>query len=284
MNPSKIFIVGAKGQLGTALRAQYPQAQFADVGELDITDKKSVENFDWSGIDAIINAAGFTNVDGAETDEGRVAAWKVNAEAVGNLTHPAWREDMTIVHISTDFVFDGTNKEHTEDEPLSPLSVYGASKAAGDLLITQLDKYYLLRTSWVIGEGKNFVRIMLGLGQKLDELGVIDDHVGRPTFTVELVRAIDYLLTSKAPFGTYNVSNSGDPVSWAGLTRQIFADAGLNVKVNNITNEEYYRDKPGSAPRPLSSTLNLNKIQATGLTSVDWKEDLKKYIETEISK
>ena len=150
--------------------------------------------------------------------------------------------------------------------------------------MSQFDKYYLLRTSWVVGEGKNFVRIMLGLGEKGNELSVINDHIGRPTFTAELVRAIDHLLTSEALFGTYNVTNSGDPVSWAGWTRQIFADAGFDTKVKNITNEEYYRDKPGSAPRPLNSTLKLDKIQATGFKSTDWKEDLKKYIEKEQAK
>lgn len=284
MNPSKIFIVGANGQLGTALKAQYPEAQFADIDELDITVKKSVDAFDWSGIEIVLNAAAYTNVDGAETPEGRVAAWKVNAEAVKHLVRVAREYDMTVVHLSTDFVFDGTKKEHKEDEPFSPLSVYGDSKAAGDLLVTQLDKYYLLRTSWVVGEGKNFVRIMLGLGEKGNEISVINDHIGRPTFTAELVRAIDHLLRSRSPFGTYNVTNSGEAVSWAGWTRQIFAYAGFDTKVINITNEEYYSDKPSAAPRPLNSTLNLTKIQATGFKSTDWKEDLKKYIEKEQSK
>ncbi len=285
MDQSKILIIGAKGQLGLALKAQYPEAQTVDIDELDITDKKSVESYDWSNVDIVLNAAAYTNVDGAETAEGRVAAWKVNATAVKNLTYAVWQHQLSaVVHISTDFVFDGSKKEHTEDEPFSPLSVYGDSKAAGDLLVSQVDKHYILRTSWVIGDGKNFVRIMLGLGQKLDELGVIDDHLGRPTFTSELVRAIDHLLTNNAEFGTYNISNSGDPVSWAGWTRQIFADAGYDCKVNNITNEQYYSDKPGSAPRPLSSTLSLEKIHATGFESRDWKDDLKDYIKKELAK
>jgi len=166
MDDSKIFIVGANGQLGTALRAKYPNAKFADVGELDITDKASIDGFNWSGVKVILNAAAYTNVDGAETPEGRVAAWRVNAEAVGNLTHQVRRNNMTLVHISTDYVFNGSEDTHTEDEHFSPLSVYGASKAAGDLLTSQVDKHYILRTSWVIGEGKNFVRTMLDLGKK----------------------------------------------------------------------------------------------------------------------
>lgn len=281
MNTSKIFIVGANGQLGTALRAQYPDAQFADIDKLDITDEKSVDNYDWSKIDVVINAAAYTNVDGAETDEGRIVAWKVNAKAVEILTHASWRHDFTLVHISTDYVFDGRQKEHLEDEPFSPLSVYGASKAAGDLLVSQLDKKYILRTSWVIGEGKNFVRTMLSLGKKGVSPTVVHDQIGRLTFTSELVRAIDHLISTKADFGTYNVSNDGDAVSWADVTREIFEQAGIDQTVSDTTTQEYYKDKEGIAPRPLNSTLKLDKIQATGFKSVDWKEDLKKYIKKE---
>ena len=138
MNSNNIFIVGANGQLGRALRQQYPEAQFADIDEMDITDRRSVESFDWSGISIVLNAAAFTNVDGAETPEGRVAAWKVNASAVANLTRVCRTHNMTLVHISSDYVFDGTKEPHFENEDFSPLSVYGASKAAGDLLVEQL--------------------------------------------------------------------------------------------------------------------------------------------------
>ncbi len=123
MDDSKIFIVGAKGQLGLALREKYPQAKYADAAELDITDKKAVENYDWNGTEILINAAAYTNVDGAESPEGRRAAWAVNADAVGNLVAVAAQYDMTLVHISTDYVFDGTEQVHTEDESFAPLSV-----------------------------------------------------------------------------------------------------------------------------------------------------------------
>ncbi len=280
-----IFIVGANGQLGTALRAKYPDAQFADIDELDITDKKSVEAFDWSGIDVIVNAAAYTNVDGAETPEGRTAAWSVNAQAVKYLTHIFWEHQMSaFVHISTDYVFDGTNKPHNEDESFSPLSVYGASKAAGDLLVSQVDKHYILRTSWVIGEGKNFVRTMLELGQKGVNPSVVSDQVGRLTFTGELVGAIDHLLDTKAPFGAYNVSNDGEPASWAEITRTIFEYAGLANTVTDTTTAEYYRGKESIAPRPLQSSLSLDKIKAAGYSPKDWKEDLKAYIEKELKK
>lgn len=282
MDDSKFFIVGANGQLGTALRDKYPNAKFADIRELDITDQRSVEGFDWSGTEVILNAAAYTNVDGAETSEGRIAAWKVNADAVANLVAVAAQKNMTLVHISTDYVFDGTQELHTEEEPFSPLSVYGASKAAGDLAVSLLPKFYILRTSWVIGEGKNFVRTMLGLAEKGISPSVVADQIGRLTFTSELVRAVDHLLSNKSSYGTYNVSNGGGPASWADITRKLFELSGhTELTVTDTTTEEYYRGKDGIAPRPLQSTLDLAKLNATGLESRDWYDDLKEYIKKE---
>lgn len=279
MNSNNIFIVGANGQLGRALRQQYPEARFADIDEMDITDRQSVESFDWSGISIVLNAAAFTNVDGAETPEGRVAAWKVNASAVANLTRVCRTHNMTLVHISSDYVFDGTKEPHFENEDFSPLSVYGASKAAGDLLVEQLDKFYLLRTTWVIGEGKNFVRTMLGLAEKNISPTVVHDQIGRLTFTRELVRIIDHLLSTQAPFGTYNATNDGPLESWADITRRIFKLAGRDdLTVTNTTTAEYFAGKDGIAPRPLGSDMSLDKLHSTGFTSHDWTHDLKDYI------
>jgi dTDP-4-dehydrorhamnose 3,5-epimerase len=277
MKNEEIFIVGAKGQLGLALQAQYPGARWADIDELDITNKESVENFDWSGIKILLNAAAYTNVDGAETD-GRTAAWAVNADAVANLVSIAAHYDMTIVHISTDYVFDGTQSPHTEDEAFAPLSVYGASKAAGDIAVSLAPKFYILRTSWVIGEGKNFVRIMLGLAEKGINPTVVADQIGRLTFTSVLVGAIDHLLHTHAAFGTYNVSNEGDSVSWADITREIFKLADKDNTVTDTTTAEYFAGKEGIAPRPLQSTLDLTKIKATGFTPNGWRDDLAAYI------
>ncbi len=283
MDDSTIFIVGANGQLGTALREKYPNAKSADIEELDITDSNSVNSFDWSGIKVLINAAAYTNVDGAETPEGRVAAWKVNAEAVKNLTHIAWKHNIILVHISTDYVFDGTKTPHSESEYYAPLSVYGASKAAGDLLVSQLEQYYILRTSWVIGEGKNFVRTMLSVAQKGIDPAVVSDQVGRLTFTSELVKAIDHLLSNHCEFGTYNVSNDGLPASWADITRKIFSFAGYKNSVTDTTTEEYYKGKEGIAPRPLQSIFDLAKLQSTGFTSSDWEKDLESYVKKEMN-
>lgn len=279
MDNSKIFIVGANGQLGTALREQYPGSKFADIAEMDITDRQSVESYDWSGIEIILNAAAFTNVDGAETPEGRVASWKVNASAVANLVQVCLKHDMTLLHISSDYVFDGTNEPHTEDEPFSPLGVYGQSKAAGDIVVGVLPKHYLLRTTWVIGEGKNFVRTMLELAKKGVSPTVVSDQVGRLTFTSELVRSIDHLLTNKADYGTYNVTNNGPLASWAEITRQIFKLAGYDkLSVSDISTADYYAGKEGIAPRPLGSDMSLDKLHSTGFESRDWQEDLKNYI------
>jgi dTDP-4-dehydrorhamnose 3,5-epimerase/reductase len=276
-----IAIIGSKGQLGTALCAKYPDSVAVDLDDLDITDRRAVANFKWEGIDVLINAAAYTNVDGAESPEGRVAAWSVNADAVANLVAAAAQHDMTIIHISTDYVFDGTKNNHKEDEPFSPLSVYGASKAAGDLLVSLAPKHYILRTSWVIGEGKNFVRTMMGLAEKNISPAVVHDQIGRLTFTTELVRAIDYLLSTnpQLPFGTYNVTNDGPSVSWAEITREIFKCMGrTELTVTNITTTEYFAGKSGIAPRPLQSTLSLKKIQTAGFISVNWLNELKNYI------
>jgi dTDP-4-dehydrorhamnose 3,5-epimerase len=283
LDDSTFLIVGANGQLGQALQAQYPDARTADTEELDITDAEAVRNYDWSGITVIFNAAAFTNVDGAESPEGKKAAWAVNADGVANLAKAAADHDIILIHISTEYVFDGTKSPHKEDEPASPLSEYGKSKATGDEQAAKAPKHYIVRVSWLIGEGPNFVRTMLGLGQKGVSPKVVSDQVGRLTFTTELVRGINHLLAVKAPYGTYNLTNSGEPVSWADVTREIFKDAGFSdLTVTDTTTEEYFADKPEAAKRPLQSTLALDKIETTGFKPTDWREDLTQYVKKEL--
>ena len=281
MDNDAIVIIGSKGQLGTALREQYPGSRAVDMDELDITSSEAVDAFDWTGVKYILNAAAYTNVDGAETDEGRGISWKVNAVGPRNLTAAAIRNDITLVHISSDYVFDGTTNPHTESEAYTPLSVYGESKAAGDIALSLAPKHYILRTTWVIGEGKNFVRTMIGLAQKGVEPTVVSDQIGRLTFTKELVRAIDHLLQNNAEYGTYNVTNDGASKSWADITRDIFQIAGYDLQVTDISTTDYYAGKEGIAPRPLLSTMDLTKLQSTGFESNDWSEDLKQYIAKE---
>lgn len=282
MNDSKFAITGANGQLGKALQAKYPNATAVDYQELDITDSAAVNNFDWSNITHILNAAAYTNVDGAESAEGRVRCWKINGSGVANLVNVARKNNITLVHISSDYVFDGTKDNHIEDEEFSPLSVYGASKAASDLLVSTLEKHYILRTSWVIGDGNNFVKTMMSLAEKNISPTVVHDQIGRLTFTSELVRAIDHLLSKNSAYGTYNVSNDGNPASWADITREIFKLLNRDeLVVTNTTTAEYFAGKEGIAPRPLQSTLGLSKIESTGFQPNDWCTDLETYIKKE---
>ncbi|MDB5163557.1 MAG: dTDP-4-dehydrorhamnose reductase [Candidatus Saccharibacteria bacterium] len=279
----KLLIIGANGQLGKALQAQYPDAQALDTNQLDISDRQAVDSYNWEDVTTILNAAAYTNVDGAETAEGREAAWATNATAPAHLARQCIKHGITLVHISTDYVFDGTRDPHTEDEAYAPLSVYGQTKAAGDIAVSLNPQHYILRTSWVIGDGKNFVRTMLGLGQKGVDPKVVSDQIGRLTFTTELARVIDYLLANRLPYGTYNVSNDGPPASWADITRQIFAAAQLERTVTDISTAEYYKDKPEAAPRPLKSTLDLTKIKSVGFEPADWQDNLKTYLQKELA-
>lgn len=285
MDESTFLIVGANGQLGRALQARYPNARTTDTKNLDITDAEAVKNYDWSAITVIFNAAAYTDVDGAETAEGEKAAWAVNDCGVKYLAEAADRHDITLMHVSTEYVFDGTRSPHTEDEKPSPLSEYGKSKAAGDEQAARAPKHYIVRVSWLIGDGNNFVRTMLGLGKKGVSPSVVADQVGCLTFASELVRGIDHLLSTKAPFGTYNLTGGGEPASWAEITRIIFKDAGWeDLAVTDTTTAEYFADKPDAAKRPLQSTLSLDKIKATGFKPTDWREDLMQYVKKELAK
>lgn len=282
MDSSTFLITGANGQLGRALQERYPSARIAASDTLDITDAAAVRAFDWSGITTILNAAAYTDVDAAETPEGRLSAWQVNASGVRNLAEAALAHELTLVHISSDYVFDGRTDNHPETEPFTPLSSYGSSKAAGDIAASLVPKHYVLRTTWMIGEGKNFVRTMLGLGQKGISPTVVADQIGRLTFTSELVRIIDHLLTSSAAYGAYNATNDGEPASWADITREIFRIAGYDLTVTDTTTADYFADKISVAPRPLLSGMNLTKLHATGFKSHDWRQDLNTYLSKEL--
>ncbi|HUC89540.1 MAG TPA: NAD(P)-dependent oxidoreductase [Patescibacteria group bacterium] len=285
MDESRILIVGAYGQLGQALQHRYPKAIAVDRDSFDMTDWETVRNFDWSKVDVIINAAAYTNVDGAETEEGRPLAWKINATGPGYLSKVATEHGLTLVHVSSDYVFDGSRSPHPEDEDVAPLGVYGQAKAAGDIAASVTPKYYIMRTHALIGEGPNFVRTMLGLAAKNISPTVVSDQITRLTFTPTLVNAIDHLLKNKAEFGIYNLSNDGDPASWADVTRAIFKEIGRDdLTVTDTTTEQYFKSKSNIAPRPLRSFFDLNKIKATGFTLPDWHSELHNYIEAEQAK
>ncbi|MET1005656.1 MAG: bifunctional dTDP-4-dehydrorhamnose 3,5-epimerase family protein/NAD(P)-dependent oxidoreductase [Propionibacteriaceae bacterium] len=278
MPDRKTLILGASGQLGRALSAAFPDADAVGRAELDVTDPAAVAGFDWAGYGVVVNAAAYTAVDAAETHEGRRQAWATNVSAVRALVTAARRNRLTLVHISSDYVFDGTVEEHDEDEPFSPLGVYGQTKAAGDALVASLDAHYTLRTSWVIGDGKNFVRTMASLADRELSPGVVADQYGRLTFTTEIVRALQHLLDVGAPYGTYNVTNSGPAVSWADIASTVFEARGRAASdVSRVTTEAYGADK-SLAPRPQHSVLSLDKIQATGFVPVEASVSLKEYL------
>ena len=285
MDSSRFFIVGANGQLGKALQARYPDAIAVDRDTFDMTDWQMMSGYDWSKIDVILNAAAFTNVDGAETPEGRIAAWKVNATAVGYLAKTAAQHDLTLVHVSSDYVFDGSRSPHPEDEDVAPLGVYGQAKAAGDIAASVASKHYIMRTHALIGDGPNFVRTMIGLAAKNIAPTVVADQITRLTFTHSLVDAINHLLNTKAAYGIYNLSNDGEPASWADVTRAIFTEIGRDdLAVTDTTTEEYFKSKPNVAPRPLKSYFDLAKIKAAGFTPTDWRSELHAYIGAETAK
>ena len=280
IRPKKTLIVGANGQLGRAFQALYPDAECVDRDSLDISSPDIFTARRWRDYGVILNAAAYTSVDLAETEEGRRDAWQANATAVANLAKIANEYDITLVHVSSDYVFDGTAREHTEDEVFAPLGVYGQSKAAGDIAAATAPRHYIARTSWVIGDGKNFVKTMEMLAEKGIKPSVVSDQIGRLTFTQDLAAGIKHLLDSQAPFGTYNISNDGEPVSWAMIAKEVYELSGKSADdVSPVTTAQYYEGKEGIAPRPLQSTLKLDKIKATGFTPRNWKEALREYLE-----
>jgi dTDP-4-dehydrorhamnose reductase len=278
--PKQILIIGSAGQLGRALQAALPTAVPITRETLDLTRPESIESFDFAPYRVVINAAGYTKVDAAETDAGRREAWAVNVGGVSALVEAARKHRFTLVHVSSDYVFDGSEPLHSETEPFSPLGVYGQTKAAADALVGSLPAHYVLRTSWVIGEGHNFVRTMASLADRGVSPDVVDDQFGRLTFTTELSQAIVHLLETEAPYGTYNLSNDGEPMTWAGIARAVFAARGRNAdSVKSVTTAEYGAGK-ALAPRPRHSVLSLDKIISSGFRPADAMTGLKKYLST----
>ncbi|MEE1650719.1 sugar nucleotide-binding protein [Brachybacterium sp. J144] len=286
--PRRTLVVGATGQLGRALARRWAERSDVDLvgrDRLDVADAESVAGFDFSPYGVIVNAAAYTAVDLAETPDGRRDAWVTNADGVARLVAAALEQRATLVHVSSDYVFDGTLEVHAEDEPLSPLGVYGQTKAAGDRVVQTLPDHYIVRTSWVVGEGRNFVATMASLAERGIDPNVVDDQIGRLTFTEDLAAGIEHLLTVRPAPGTYNLSAAGEPTSWAGIAQQVFTLTGHDPgRVTPVPTADYYAAQHRSegdgsiAPRPRRSVLDLAKIEATGFAVRDQAEALREFL------
>ena len=278
----KILVTGAKGQLGTEVAKQGNEHELilAGRGDLDITDARKVTScLQELKPDAVIHCAAYTNVDGAESDED--GAFRVNVVGAQNLAAGCLEIGARLVYVSTDYVFDGTKQGvYREFDPVNPQTVYGRTKWQGEELVRQiLGRHYIVRTAWLYGEGKNFVRTMLQLAEKQHTLKVVADQIGTPTSTVDVTRAIYRLLDSDA-YGTYHASCQGQ-CSWYDFACEIFRKAGKQVQVLPVTTAEFSRP----AKRPAYSVLDNYMLRMTvGDLMRSWQEALAEYIQLELNR
>lgn len=277
----KILITGANGMLAKAVRNELKNEELilTDVADLDITDIDAVRKFvEETKPEYIINCAAYTAVDKAE--EQLEIARKVNADGPKNLAIVANEEDITLVHISTDYVFGGdkgVEDVYTEDEEKNPVTVYGITKLEGEqAIIDSCFKYYIFRTAWLYGDGNNFVRTMLNLGKEKNELNVVADQHGSPTYAVDLASIIHQAIEKEIPYGIYHATNQGY-TTWYEFTKEIFEFAGIDCKVNPVTSEEFVRP----AKRPKNSKLSKEKLIKAGIYVPEYRDALKRYLKEE---
>ena len=247
----RVAVRGAGGQVGQALTEQWPDAVAFGHPDLDIRDAEAVVGVDWSCFDLVMNTAAYTAVDDAESADGRAAAWRANVVGVAHLVRTLNAHGPILVRLSRECVFDGRSPGETrKDAPLSLLSAYGASNAAGDVAAVPAQRQCLIRTTWVVGEGCNFVRTILSPRGSRDRAPAVADQVGRPTFADGLVDAVVQLTSTAAPYATYHVRNSGEPTTWADLACLTSALAGGSPsEVIGTTTAAYFADKRRAGAR-----------------------------------
>ena len=286
----KILVTGCNGQLGRAIRKEYEGEEGSfintDVAEgdgvraLDITDIKAVLALvEETRPDVIINCAAHTNVDACETQWD--LAYKINAIGPRNLSIAAAKVGAKMIHVSTDYVFEGNGtRPYTEFDEIHPVSAYGKTKAEGEKFVREFaGKYFIFRTAWLYGEGKNFVKTMLRLAENHDELTVVADQQGSPTSAVELARAIHHFEPTEN-YGTFHATCEGD-TNWAVFAEEIFKRAGKTTKVTHVTSEQYAQMNPASAKRPAYSILENYMMKLTdGYRMADWQDALDEYMKT----
>ncbi len=277
-----ILITGSNGQLGNEMQqaaVRFPDFNYiyTDVAELDICDKSALDAFvKANNVNVIVNCAAYTAVDKAEDDV--ELCYKINRDAVRNIAEVATENKVKVVHVSTDYVFDGTNYlPYTEDMPVCPATVYGKSKLEGEqVLLENCRESVILRTAWLYSSfGNNFVKTMIKLGTERDSLGVIFDQVGSPTYAADLADAILQLLSNETFVpGIYHFSDEG-VCSWYDFTKTIHRMANITCDVKPIETKDY----PARTPRPHFSVMNKGKIKSTyGISIPHWEVSLEKCI------
>lgn len=275
----KVLVTGTKGQLGydvvNELEKRGHTAVAVDIEEMDITDAVSVERvITEAEVEAVIHCAAYTAVDAAE-DNVEICR-RVNAEGTENIAKVCKKLDLKMIYISTDYVFDGEGERPWEpDDERHPLNVYGQTKYEGELAVEKyLEKYFIVRIAWVFGvNGKNFIKTMLKLSETHEELNVVDDQVGSPTYTYDLaVLLVDMVESDK--YGRYHATNEG-LCTWYEFAKEIFRQAGLNVKVNPVSSDEF----PSKAKRPHNSRMSKDKLEENGFQRLpSWEDALARYL------
>lgn len=280
MGDDKRFLVtGAGGQLGKALARLVHDATFLNHRALDVTAAETVvEAIKDLRPQVIIHAAAYTKVDAAEADE--KGAHAVNALGTQAVAAAAQAVDAVLAYPSTDYVFDGKkDSPYREDDEVAPLSVYGRTKLEGEKFAAKVSKHVIVRTSWVFGEGSNFIRTIVDASKKHDVLTVVDDQRGLPTYALDLGRGILDLLSGGAT-GIVHLAGGGPPATWADLAELALELTGSKARVKRVSTDEYYSGRSAVAPRPSNSVLDCSKAESLGVTLRPWREAVAEYIET----
>lgn len=290
----KILVTGCNGQLGRAIRKEYANEKVTFINT-DVTEEEGVIALDITDVDAvlalvretepdvIINCAAHTNVDACEKEWN--LAYKINAIGPRNLSIAANEVDAKLIHVSTDYVFEGNGtRPYTEFDTTNPVSAYGKTKLEGEKFVQLFaDKFFIFRTAWLYGDGKNFVKTMLRLAETHEEVNVVCDQFGSPTSAAELARAIKYFEGTEN-YGVFHATCEGD-TNWAEFTEEIFKRAGKKTKVNHVTSEQYAKLNPASAKRPAYSILDNYMMKLiSNYKMADWKDALDEYMSAILEK
>ncbi len=283
----KVFLIGADGMLGGELKERLEKkydVTGTTIETLDICDKEAVlRKANEIKPDYIINCAAYTNVDGCEVNYD--LANRVNGLAVENIADAAKATDAKLIHISTDYVFDGkldVDKVYTENMETAPVSAYGKTKLLGEQNAAKAGKYYILRTAWLYGlGGKNFVKTMLKLSENHDSINVVCDQHGSPTSTTTLCEIIEQVMEKEPEYGVYHSTNEGF-TTWYDFTKKIYELANKSTVVNPVTSEQYKEMNPASSDRPKNSQLSKQKLESIGIVPSKWEDALANYLEKEL--